>query len=111
MVDILLVSTHPSGNVGIGRSVGRWGRAIVSPSPPWPARQSYARATGESNDPRRFPAGVVKFAQKDAASAADLEHLAAALRTGARQRRLAVLHRDACRVHDLDLHLVLHAIG
>src|SRR5947199_4274835 len=45
------------------------------------------------------------------ASAADLEDLVAALRAGALQRRLAVLHRDPLRVLDFDLHLVLDAVG
>src|SRR5205814_2947503 len=45
------------------------------------------------------------------ASAPDLEDLAAALRAGALDCRLAVLHRDPLRVHDFDFHLVLDAIG
>src|SRR3954465_11443515 len=44
-------------------------------------------------------------------SAADLEDLGAALRAGALERGLAVLHRDLLRVLDFDLHLVLHAVG
>src|SRR5688500_491395 len=44
-------------------------------------------------------------------SAADLEDLATADRTGALQGRLAVLHGDALGVQDFDLLLVLDAIG
>src|SRR5690606_8434995 len=44
-------------------------------------------------------------------SAADLEYLATAQRAGALERRLAVLHRDPLGVLDLDLPLVLDAIG
>src|SRR4029077_213551 len=61
--------------------------------------------------PRRTSRWGLNFAVWSDASAADLEHLGAALRAGALERRLAVLHRDVLRVLDFDFHLVLDAVG
>src|SRR6476646_5465189 len=59
----------------------------------------------------RSSGSLVPSVDRGWASAADPEHLSATLGTGALQRRLAVLHRDRLRVLDLDLLLVLDAIG
>src|SRR4029078_8062294 len=64
----------------------------------------------ESNGPRRSARGVVRIGVRSAA-AADLQDLAAALRAGALERRLAILHGDPLRVLDFDLHLVLDAVS
>src|SRR5215216_4460810 len=69
------------------------------------------RSAQESNDPRRFRRGSLSRSRSRGRSAADLEDLAAALRAGALECRLAVLHRDPLRVLDFDLLLVLDAIG
>src|SRR4051812_42110889 len=65
---------------------------------------------GTQNSPRR-PGGGCSSDRDGGGSAADLEDLVAALRAGALKGRLPVLHGDLLRVLNLDLHLVLHAVG
>src|SRR6188472_3300051 len=61
--------------------------------------------------PPAGPVGAHRNRDDGWRSAADLEDLSAADRAGALERGLAVLHRDLLRVLDLDLLLVLDAVG
>src|SRR3954470_8070276 len=105
--------------------VAAWDRATTTPpGVTTPARIRLAprssastgpsgRLTGTADmgrPPRSLTAGAV-LSGAGVASAADLENLAAALRAGPLEGRLAVLHRDALGVLNLDLFLVLDAIG
>src|SRR3954470_3397740 len=105
--------------------VAAWDRATTTPSGvTTPARIRLAPRSsastgpsGRSRDtadmgrpPRSLTAGAV-FSGAGVASAADLENLAAALRAGPLEGRFAVLHRDPLGVLNLDLFLVLDAIG
>src|SRR5690242_13587791 len=67
-------------------------------------------APGTNEPPPAGPEGA-RHQVVSRRSAADLEHLAAALGARPLERRLAVLHRDLLRILDLDLLLVLHAVG
>src|SRR5450759_3164961 len=66
---------------------------------------------GTIEPPPDGPVGAQSLGVVPGRSAADPEDLAAALRAGALERRLAVLHRDLLRVLDLDLGLVLDAVS
>src|SRR5207247_1750512 len=113
-VDSRTMSTPiaPHGRAAGGPLVcGHWRRARA---PPWraPTPRCDALIVRCRESERPPPSGGGRTLDEfGSASAADLEDLVAALRAGALQRRLAVLHRDPLRVLDFDLHLVLDAVG
>src|ERR1035437_1884025 len=75
-----------------------------------PVHRPWADIRQKSCDPRQKRRGS-HFPLKWGRSAADSEDLAAAVGADALSRRLAVLHRDALGVLDLDLLLVLDAVS